>query len=140
MKSKRAQVIQARPAGPDHRVVSVQGSRGSYRKKPCSNCPWRVDATGQFPAAAFHHSAVTAHDMSRHTFACHQSGVEKPAICAGFLLRGADHNLAVRLKRLRGEILDDVSSGGHELHANYRAMAQANGVQAEHESLTDCRD
>lgn len=133
-------VTKIRPAGPDHQVVTVEGGRGTYRRAPCSDCPWRVDATGEFPASAFVHSARTAYDMTEHTFACHQSGLKKPSICAGFLLRGADHNLAVRLKRMRGEILDDVTCGGNELYENYRAMALANGVPADHEVLKPCRD
>lgn len=30
-------------------------------------CPWRVDATGEFPADAFRHSAETAYDMATET-------------------------------------------------------------------------
>jgi hypothetical protein len=129
-----------RPAGPDHQVVTVEGGNGSYRRQPCSDCPWRVDAVGEFPAAAFGHSANTAYDMSTHTFACHQSGTRRPATCAGFLLRGAEHNLAVRIKRMNAGIGDDVNDGGHQLHATYRAMAIANGVDPNAEVLRPCRD
>jgi len=95
---------------------------------------------GEFPAEAFRHSASTAYDMSDHTFACHQSGKEKPATCAGFLLRGATHNLAVRLGYMRGRFQGDVTDGGHELHESYRAMAIANGVDPEDPVLAPCRD
>ncbi len=122
-----------------HQVVTVTGGKGSYRRKLCSDCPWRVDAVGEFPAEAFRHSAHTAYDMDQSMFACHQSGTGKPATCAGFLLRGADHNLSVRLKRMRGEFLD-VDDGGHELHASYRAMAVANGVRKDDPVLAPCRD
>lgn len=77
--------------------------------------------------------------MARHVFACHQTGQERPKTCAGFLLRGATHNLTVRLKRIEGSIQDDVSDGGHDLHADYRSMAIANGVPAEDPSLALCR-
>ena len=100
----------------------------------------RPGATGEFPAEAFRHSAGTAYDMAQNTFACHASGVTKPAICAGFLLRGADHNLAARLGYISGRIKNDVSDGGHALHPNYRAMAIANGVPADDPILTACRD
>lgn len=136
----KGNITAVRPAGADHQVVTVEGGRGTYRRKPCKRCPWRVDATGEFPPEAFRHSAYTAHDMSTHEFACHDSGTAKPATCAGFLLRGADHNLAVRLKRMRGEIIDDVVDGGHELHENYRAMAIANGVPPGDDALRLCRD
>lgn len=125
--------------GEDHQVVRVEGGKGSYRRRPCSNCPWRVDAVGEFPAEAFRHSAHTAYDMAQEIFACHQSGAEKPSACAGFLLHGADHNLSVRLKRMRGECLD-VEDGGHELHSSYRAMAIANGVPSDDAVLSACRD
>lgn len=137
---KTPTVTAIRPAGPDHQVVTVEGAaRTLYRREPCPTCPWRLDATGEFPAEAFRHSAETAYDMSRHVFSCHESGQKKPALCAGFLLRGADHNLAVRLHRMNGAVGDDVSDGGHALHADYRAMAIANGVDEDEAVLQPCR-
>lgn len=141
-KSRRAETVEVRPAGDAHQVVSVRvmGERSKcYRRQPCSDCPWRQDAVGVFPAEAFRHSARTAYDMSEHTFACHQSGAEKPALCAGFLLRGADHNLSVRLARMRGEVGDDVSDGGLALHDDYIEMAVANGVEPDESVLASCR-
>lgn len=142
--SRKTTITNARPAGlngrgEDHQVITVIGSGGGYRRTPCPNCPWRVDAVGEFPAEAFKHSAHTAYVMSQEAFGCHVSGSEKPATCAGFLLRGADHNLGVRLKRMRGDCLD-VQDGGHELHENYRAMAIANGVAEDDPVLAACRD
>lgn len=140
---KRAQaprVVRVRPADANNQVVTVVGGKGSYRREPCGGCPWRKDQTGSFPAEAFRHSAETAYDMSEHAFSCHESGVKKPAMCAGFLLRGADHNLSVRLRRMKGEIQDDVSDGGHDLHECYRAMAVSNGVSEDEEVLRPCRD
>lgn len=138
---KRAKVEAIHPAGPDHRVLTLAGGpAGLYRREPCADCPWRVDATGVFPADAFLRSAGTAHDMSMHKFACHASGTEKPATCAGFLLRGSAHNLAVRLARMRGEIGNDVTDGGHALHACYRVMAVANGCDPAARELGPCRD
>lgn len=139
MGQSNAKIIDTRPAGPDHQVVSASGGTVAYRKKPCSDCPWRKDAVGVFPAEAFRHSASTAYDMSQRKFACHQSGIEKPATCAGFLLRGAEHNLSVRLAKMDGDIADDVSEAGVELHEDYRAMAIANGVDPDDDSLKDCR-
>lgn len=134
------EITRTRAAGPDHQVVTVEGGKATYRREPCPKCPWRVDATGEFPAEAFRHSAETAYDMATHTFACHESGASRPALCAGFLLRGADHNLTVRLKLIQGERFDDVQDGGIELHANYRAMAVANGVAPDDSVLAACRD
>lgn len=133
-------VVNVRQAGDCHQVVTVVGGKGVYRRKPCETCPWKVSSTGEFPAEAFRHSAGTAYDMAGTAFSCHQAGAERPAICAGFLLRGADHNLAVRMKRMKGEIVDDVSDGGEELFENYRAMAVANGVDEDDPVLRPCRD
>lgn len=134
-----ARVLAVRSADDDHVVVTVKGGHFAYRRKPCKTCPWRKDAVGEFPAEAFRLSAHTAYDMSQESFGCHESGSEKPATCAGFLLRGADHNLGVRLRRMRGDIADDVDDGGHELHGSYREMAEANGVSPEDSVLTLCR-
>lgn len=131
---------QVRQAGPEHQVVTITTKSSAYRRKPCSDCPWRVDSVGKFPAEAFRHSARTAHDMSGHVFACHQSGVRRSATCAGFLLRGAQHSLAIRLRILRGDLDPSaISDGGVALHATYRAMAVANGVDPQDPSLQECR-
>lgn len=136
-----ARVTRSRPAGPDHEVLSVKGGGEAYRRRPCGGCPWRVDQVGVFPAEAFGHSAPTAYDLSDRVFACHESGAARPATCAGFLLRGADHNLAVRVRAAAGRLdLDQVHDGGHELHQDYRAMAVANGVDPDDERLALCRD
>lgn len=132
-------VKETRQAGPDHQVLTVVGGAGLHRKTPCGGCPWRLDRTGDFPAEAFVHSARTSYDMSQHTFACHESGAKKPAVCAGFLLRGAMHNLSIRIARMSGRMLD-VSDGGHALHDNYKAMAMANGVPASHPYLENSRE
>jgi hypothetical protein len=75
--------------------------------------------------------------MATHTFGCHGSDRAAPLACAGFLLRGAMHNLTVRM---RGPNPDDVSDGGRELYDNYRAMAIVNGVDPDDPALAPCRD
>lgn len=138
-KGKKSTVINIRPAGDDHQVVTVAAMNNTYRRTPCPKCPWRKDAVGVFPAEAFVHSANTAHDMSTSMFACHQSGTQKSATCAGFLLHGAKHNLAVRIKSLKGLSYADVHDAGHELHTSYREMAIANGVPIDNPALAACR-
>jgi hypothetical protein len=129
-----------RHADPDHDVITVEGGHGGYRRTPCGGCPWRKDQTGSFPAEAFAISADTAYDMSVRSFGCHESGADRPVTCAGFLLRGAEHNMAVRMRYGDGRIdLDAVHDGGHELHADYVAMAVANGLPADDPALARCR-
>lgn len=132
-------ILRQQRADENHAVVTVKGGNGLYRREPCQECPWRIDSpVGAFPAEAYRISANTAYDMSGHTFACHMSGTAKPAICAGFLLRGADHNLAVRLAYMRGDIAGDVQSSV-PLYDSYRAMAEANGVDPADPALVPCR-
>lgn len=140
----KAKIVATHPAGcnerdEEHQVLTVHGGGGLYRREPCPNCPWRKDAVGEFPAEAFRHSARTAYDMAQTTFGCHDSGHAKPATCAGFLLRGAEHNLSVRIQRVVHGRMLDVSDGGHELHDSYRDMAIANGVDSNDPSLKQCR-
>lgn len=134
-----SKILERRVADDQHEVVTVSTHEGGYMRRPCPRCPWRKDAVGVFPAKAFAHSARTAHDMSESMFGCHNTGTEHPKTCAGFLLRGAEHNLQVRLGRAFGRISDDVDAGGHELHDGYISMAIANGVPADAPELQACR-
>jgi hypothetical protein len=139
-KKVRPKVTQRRSADENHEVITIHGGRGQYRRQPCGGCPWRVDQTGEFPAEAFRHSAGTAYDMATHTFGCHEAGPGNPVTCAGFLLRGAEHNLTVRMKLATGAINPgSVTDGGHELHEDYVAMAVANGCSESDEQLIACR-
>jgi hypothetical protein len=108
------------------------------RSHPCATCPWRKDAeTGVFPPEVFRHSARTAYDLSTSVFSCHMSGAEKPATCAGFLLRGASDNLSVRMRQCSEDL-----SGVHttvDLYDSYRDMAVANGVHPDDPALARCR-
>ena len=122
-------------------IVSDKGDPSAYRRKPCEDCPWRSDVpTGRFPADAFRHSARTAYDMAETMFSCHVSGSEKPATCAGFLLRGAGHNMLYRLALISGKIDPrEISDAGIPLYAGYREMAIANGVDPDDPVLSPCR-
>lgn len=111
------------------------------QRRPCAECPWRVDVDpGQFPAERYRLLAATAYDLSYRIFACHKSIEGRDAVCAGFLERGADHNLAIRFAYMRRELELLDRSGGLPLHPDYRAMAIANGVDPEDPILQPCRD
>lgn len=145
MTKREVKILKETPAGEHHQVVTFLrvgggGDKHCHRKKPCKDCPWRKDSAGVFPAEAFKVSAKTAYDMSDSTFACHSSGIDKPATCAGFLLNGAHHNLSIRLAYMRGKLTNDFHDNGHELFQNYREMAVANGVDADDPVLAPCRD
>jgi hypothetical protein len=129
-----------------HQVVTLESENASehrfaHRATPCQQCPWRTDVpTGVFPVTAYKHSASTAYDGAMNVFSCHMHGKEKPATCAGFLMRGADHNLGVRFAILKHRYNPAaVSGGGVPLYKSYRAMAVANGVSPDDPVLDRCR-
>lgn len=134
--SMTARITKRRLADANNAVLQVVGGSFAYRREPCGGCPWRIDQTGAFPAEAFRISAPTAYDASLETFACHESGPAKPAVCAGFLLRNSLHNIGARLKGIAGgaDCRSDV-----DLHPSYRAMAVANGVSADDPIIARCR-
>ncbi len=138
MKTKKGpRITHKKPAGKDHQVVTVTGGNGGYCKSPCPECPWVCENAGSFPAEAFRISANTAEDMATHMFSCHMRGVINPGTCAGFLLRGADDNMSVRIKRMQGKMLDVVEDT-RELHESYREMAIANGVDPDDPAIRNC--
>ncbi len=138
---KAGVITNIRPGDENHQVVTITGATGGWKRTPCPECPWRVENVGTFPAEVFVASAATAYDVSERLFACHMSRMElAPDKCAGFLLKGATHNIAVRLALAKGEIdPDKLSAGGANLHASYREMAEANGVRPDHPALAPCR-
>ncbi|AOG03415.1 DUF6283 family protein [Bosea sp. RAC05] len=144
MPRRKTTIKAVHQADANHQVLSLTtevSDRTSFRRTPCRECPWRSDIpAGAFPAEAFRYSAKTAYDMADSTFACHVSGARKPTTCAGFLLRGADHNLSVRLAIAADRFdPDEVHSGGLELYAGYRSMAIANGVHPDDPAIAPCR-
>lgn len=131
-----SKIIKTTPADENHNVLTIAKTNTKYMKQPCSDCPWKKSAVGEFPAEAFRISAHTSYDMNDKTFGCHSSGTEQTKTCAGFLLYGADHNFAVRLGISKGEYdLSRVTDGGHDLFRNYKEMAVANGVDPDDERL-----
>ncbi len=77
--------------------------------------------------------------MDQRLFQCHRTTDGRPLVCAGFLARGADHNLTVRLARMRGELPSQEAEGDAPLYDDYREMAIANGVDPDDPVLDQCR-
>jgi hypothetical protein len=138
--ARRGKVVKTQLADAFHAVHTVTAEGGMcHRSKPCTECPWRLDApVGAFPAEAYRISAHTAYDMATHTFACHMAGKDRPLTCAGFLLRGAQHNLTVRIAKSERRVRT-VTRDGVALYDSYRAMAEANGVAPDDPALEHCR-
>lgn len=78
--------------------------------------------------------------MAERLFACHKSTDGKDVVCAGFLARGADHNLTIRLAYIQGELtFERDRDGGLALFEGFREMAVANGVDPTDPVLGPCR-
>lgn len=136
---KRPEVTRTRIADENNAVLTIKGGNGAYRKEPCAECPWRKEHAGSFPAEAFRHSAPTAYDMARETFACHMSGKHAPTTCAGFIL-ASDHNMNLRMAEIDGRLdYSKISDGGADLFESYREMAIANGVDPDDPTIAPCR-
>jgi hypothetical protein len=121
----------------EYGVVTVRGSDAGYCSRPCSECPWRRENVGSFPAQAFRLSAHTAEEGSFAQFACHMAPVEAARICAGFALR-CHHNFALRFAGMAGRV-GEVEDLGQALFDSYREMAVANGVDPQDPALERCR-
>lgn len=135
-------LIQVRPAlEGEFGVFTILKPGHAHQEEVCRRCPWRTDAPiGAFPPDVFRSSARTSYDMSRHMFGCHNSKRDEPLTCAGFLLRGAANNRAVRLALIKGRIDLSKVHSPVELYTSYREMAVANGVDPDDPALARCRD
>lgn len=139
--SRKGTIAAIHQADQNHQVVTVEGTKPTFRRTPCQECPWvTTNPIGAFPAEAYRISANTAEDQATHKFACHMSGTTKPATCAGFLLRNSVNNLGVRMAAILGELdLSQVQPDERPLYASYKAMAVANGVDPDDPALAKCR-
>lgn len=144
MSTRESIVGETRPCGQgadggEFGVTTVTSDLGLHRREPCAQCPWRMDVpTGVFPAQAFRESAHTAYDAAMETFACHMSGKDKPATCAGFLLRHSVNNLQVRMRTWLDKPIGAISCKV-PIYPTYREMAIANGVEPDDPVLRPIR-
>jgi hypothetical protein len=129
-----------RPADEQWGVFTVASrGPGSAQPRPCAGaepCPWRRDAPpGQIPAQAYRHSAATSLPGAVTRFGCHSSTRERPLMCAGWLLRGAQHHDQVQQALADGTLIPPELPDGIELYDSYTDMAVANGVSADDPAL-----
>lgn len=136
--SPQARVVLVRPGADGWGVVTIDAPGNAHQEEPCLRCPWLLDSPiGAFPPEVFQLSAPTTYDLATRTFGCHASKPDEPLTCAGFLLRGAAHNLAVRV---HGPDISTAVSTDRPLYGTYREMAVANGVDPDDPVLAPCRD
>ncbi|MFD4576749.1 DUF6283 family protein [Streptomyces sp. NPDC058417] len=136
---RSATILAVRPADDVWGVVSLAyDGVPSAPRRPCGGeepCPWRRDAPpGQFPAAAFELSAATSCADSTRLFGCHSSTPDRPQVCAGWLLCGAEGNAEVQALMATGQLTRPKLPDGVELYDSYAEMAAFNGVVAEQDA------
>ncbi|MFD3798404.1 DUF6283 family protein [Streptomyces californicus] len=131
--AQNAKVVAQRAADDIWGVVSLpyDGAPKAVAR-PCGGdepCPWRRDASpGQFPAAAYELSAPTSQPGSPRRFGCHSSTPASPRMCAGWLLRGAEHNAEVQALLATGQLARPDLPDRMELYDSYAEMAATNGA------------
>ncbi|MFJ9782522.1 DUF6283 family protein [Amycolatopsis sp. NPDC101161] len=136
--SPGAEILAVRDGADGWGVITATAPASAYQPSPCARCPWLRDSpVGAFPPEVFRHSARTTYDLATHKFGCHASTPDHLKTCAGFLLRGAAHNLSVRV---HGPEVTTAVTSDRPLYDNYREMAIANGVHPDDPSIAPCRD
>lgn len=109
-----------------------------YARRPCTECPWRLDAEpGRFPACRYQALRTTVGrrgaeaPIGAPVFACHKTQEGRDVACAGWLaVAGPDHlgiRLAVATGRLPASALEP-GPGWPDLYRTYDDMAAANGA------------
>jgi Family of unknown function (DUF6283) len=111
-----------------------------HAKRPCGECPWRLDATpGKFPAARYDALAATAGTPGAEAgfdapiFACHMSEEGRDRACAGWLASIGQEHLRIRLAVAMGDLPPEAltpAPGWPALHPDYASLATANGSPA----------
>lgn len=109
-----------------------------HQKRPCDQCPWRVDAEpGRFSPDRYASLADTCGTHGREAeleaplFACHKTAEGKETACAGWLaVAGRDHlgvRLAVAMRRLDPSTLEP-QKDWPVLYGSFEEMAAFNGL------------
>ncbi|MEU0846332.1 DUF6283 family protein [Streptomyces sp. NPDC005962] len=128
-----ATVLNQRPGDGEWGVDSLIFNGVAAQPRPCAGekiCPWRRDAPAdQFPARVYVHSAPGNRASGPDgRFGCHSSGNERPLLCAGWLLAGADGNEDILQMLRTGALNQPELPQGVQLYDSYAEMAIAAGV------------
>ena len=108
-----------------------------HMKRPCPECPWRVDSTpNQFAPDRFEALRGTSGRTGGEArfgspfFACHKSTEGKDAICAGWLAVEGYNNLGARYLGITGKLpaaAFQPAEDWPELYGSYDEMAANKG-------------
>ena len=106
-------------------------------RRPCSNCPWRVDA----PRGHWHRDHFTeiwrsCQDDGRHVMICHKSGAlpveERGSVpCQGWIRVMKFDAIGVRVLAMSGKIsVEEVEDDdGPSLFSTFEEMLRANKIE-----------
>ncbi len=103
----------------------------SALRRPCANCPWRVDAPRRYwDPTHFQEIWNNCQDDGTNMMACHKSTPEHRLPCQGWVRVMGFDAIGVRLAVMKGEVLqaevDDRK--GPALFKSFAAMLKANGI------------
>ncbi len=113
-------------AGPDQVAQIVDGDTPIVaRHEVCKGCPWRKSNCGNFSPEAFETSKNTCEPDSVNLFMCHESGWEKPAVCAGFIIANPDHR-SIKVLAEAGVIDQTRTHEPEAMYESYEAMLRDN--------------
>jgi len=106
-------------------------------RRPCSSCPWRVDATrGYWDPQHFVDVWARCQDDGLHVMLCHKAGTlpkdqQGSVPCQGWIRVMGFDAIGVRLLVMRGEAtFEEVADkDGPKLFSSFTKMMQANKIK-----------
>src|SRR5262249_36385402 len=99
-------------------------------RRPCSNCPWRVDAPRRhWDPSHFVEIWHGCQDDGIHVMACHKSTSQRRLLCQGWVRVMGFGAIGVRLAMICGEVTasEVADQGGPPLFRTFAQMLRANG-------------
>jgi hypothetical protein len=103
-------------------------------RRPCDNCPWRVDAPREFwDPTHFTEIWRNCQDDGLHRMYCHKAGKKrgpKAPICQGWVRVIGERAVGVRIALMFGRVTVEelLDRGGPKLFRSFAAMLRANKV------------
>lgn len=109
----------------------------SKLRRPCANCPWRVDAPrGHWDPQHFDDIYRNCQDDGQHVMLCHKSNAlpkdqRGDVPCQGWIRVMGFAAIGVRMLAIKGKItVEEVEDReGPELFPSFEAMMRANAVK-----------
>lgn len=116
-------------------------------RRPCENCPWRVDAPrGHWDPQHFVEIWQGCQDDGTHVMLCHKSKAlpkkdRGDVPCQGWIRVMGFEAIGVRLLAMQGKITDAevADRAGPELFTSFAAMLRANKIKLPKRSKYDPR-